>query len=232
MADIFKAGKPEKDRVINPGIDPSRQLSVFEQKMVQVRREAEELRVEAEKLAGDIVAKAKGEAESIRGRAYREGVEKGKGESCAKLEELAKSLQGELERLQQSHLELVRKARTGIIDFGFKLARLIIGAEIASNPALIEKHLDRILGRLKIDGNIEICVSEEDYETIDTYMRESGFNLDSGGYEIKADPTLERGGVRVNTPTMGIDGSIDGMLKRVESVVRTMLKEDERIDAR
>jgi flagellar assembly protein FliH len=226
MAEIFKAGRPEKDKAIDLSIDPSRQLSLFEKKILQVRKEAEEIRLEAERAAEGLIAEARSETERIRGDAYNEGIEKGKGESLARLDALAKSLQGEIEKIQQAHAELLRTSQGCIVDFGFKLAKIVIGSEIGNNPAIVEKHLARILDRLTIDGKVEISISEADYETIETYLHESGFNMDSGGYELKVDPSLTSGGVRVRTPTMGIDGSIEGMLQRVESVVNAMLNED------
>jgi flagellar assembly protein FliH len=227
MADIFKAGKPGKDRLIELGIDPSKQLSVFERKMLEVKQEAETMRIEAEKVAETIVASARSEADGIREKAYTEGTEKGKSESLARLDDLAKSIQEELEKIQATHSELLSKARSSIIGFTFKLAKLIIGSEISNDPSIVEKHLERILARMKIDGKVEITVCAEDFETIETYLRETAFNMDNGGYEIKVDDSLSRGGVKVFTPIMGIDGSLEGMMQRVESVIHEMLTEND-----
>ena len=120
----------------------------------------------------------------------------------------------------------MKRSRSQIVDFSFKLAKLIIGEEVRSNPAFVESQLERIFERLSIEGKVEIFVSTKDFETIETYMRESGTGLARNGYEIKVDSTLERGGVRVDTPTMGVDGSIDGMCQRLEAVIRDLLSED------
>lgn len=227
MANIFKSDEPKKKRVIDLSIDSSRQLSAFEKKILKLREEADEARAEAERVAQDIIAKAQEEAESIRSDAHNEGIEKGKGESMAQLEELSQSLRGEIEKVIQTQEELINKARESVIDFTFKLARLIIGSEVATDPSLVERHLERLLERMNFEGKVEIRISDEDFDTIDSYLRDSGYNMDTGGYEIKTDPSLSRGGVKVSTPAMGIDGSFEGMLQRVEAVVRNMLNENE-----
>ncbi len=227
MAEIFKSEKPEKSRLIEMGIDPSRQLSVFERKMIEVRAEAEAMRAEAEKSAGEIVAGAQAEADGIREKAYAEGINKGKEESLARIDALAKSMEAELEKIQGTHSELISKARSSILKFTFKLAKLIIGSEIRNDPSIVEKHLARILDRLKIDSKVEIAVCGEDFETIETYLQETAFNFDAGGYEIKVDNSLARGGIKVQTPVMGIDGSLEGMMQRVETVISDMLTENE-----
>jgi flagellar biosynthesis/type III secretory pathway protein FliH len=112
------------------------------------------------------------------------------------------------------------------MDFSLKLAKLIIGEEIKCNPAFVEKHLERIFERLSVEGKVEISVSSEDFETIETFMQESGASLAPDGYEIRADPSLKRGGVKVDASTMGIDGSLEGMLQRVETIVLDMLNGD------
>jgi flagellar biosynthesis/type III secretory pathway protein FliH len=226
MAEVYKSGTPEKDRIIDPAADSSKQLSVFERKLQQVQEEANNLRAQAEQEAEILVNQAKSEAESITTKAYEEGITKGKTESIELINQLAGSLRNEIENFQKTHTELLAKSRSCIIDFGLKLARLIIGDEIKSDPSLIEKHLERIFERLTVDGTVDIFVSSEDFETIETYMRESGTAIAPNGFEIKADPSLGRGGIRVDSSTMGVDGSIEGMLKRVEGVVLDMLNED------
>ena len=226
MADIFKADMTGKERVIDPSSDPSRQLTVFERKLLQVQQEADEIREQAKREAEGYIAKAKAEAAAITEKAYHEGIEKGKGESIAKIGELAGSLRKEIEALQNTQVELMRKCRTSIMDFSLKLAKLIIGQEIKSNPAFVEKQLERIFERLSVDGKVEIHVSTEDFETIETFMRESGAGLAPDGYEIHADPSLKCGGIKVDASTMGIDGSLEGMLRRVETVVLDMLNCD------
>lgn len=227
MSKIFKASEPVKDRIISVDIDSSRQLSAFEMKLLNIRREAEAARTEAENSAKDIIALAHSEAGKIRDDARLEGIEQGKAESLAKIEELAKSLLSEIDKAVQTQNELIRKAREGVIDFTFKLTKLILGSEVCENPDIVEKHLARLLERLNVEGKVKIYISDEDFDTIESYLQDSAYNMDSGGYEIMVDTSLSRGGIRVDASSMGIDGSFEGMLQRVETVVRNMLSENE-----
>ena len=107
------------------------------------------------------------------------------------------------------------------------MTKLILGSEVSENPNIVEKHLARLLERLDIEGKVKIYISDEDFNTIESYLQDSAYNMDSGGYEIMVDSSLSRGGIRVDTSSMGIDGSFEGMLQRVEAVVRNMLNENE-----
>ena len=227
MAEIFKSREPLKNRVIDPSDDPSRQLSVFEHKMLRVQQEVDEIKARAEIEIAASIEKAKAEAEAIRKKAYSEGIEKGKSESIAGIEHLAEALRAQISKLQETHEGIIKQASSGIVDFSLKLAKLIICDEVKTNPGIVEKHLERILDRLNSEGKIIIHVSNEDFEIVDTYMRETGASLSNNGYEIKADPSVGRGGVRVDASSMGIDGSIEGMFKRVESILLDMLSDDE-----
>jgi len=227
MSKIFKANEPMKDRIISVDIDSSRQLSAFEKKLLNLRRETEAARSEAENAAKDIIAIAHAEAGKIREDARLEGIEQGKTESLARIEELAKSFASEINRVVQTQNELIRKANESVIDFSFKLTKLILGSEVCKNPVIIEKHLARLLERMDVEGKVKIYISDEDFNTIESYLQDSAYNMDSGGYEIMVDSSLSRGGIRVDTSSMGIDGSFEGMLQRVETVVRNMLSENE-----
>ena len=227
MAELYKAEKPEKDRLIEPAVNTSGQLSVFEKKMLQVQEEADAIRKEAQRVAEKFISNAKSEADEIRQTAYNEGLEKGKSESIARIGDLSESLAQELERVQNAHSELIKRAKSGIIQFSLKLAKLIIGEELKQSPALIETQLERIVERLSIEEKIEITISPDDFETIETLMNESGNRLAPEGYELKVDQALERGSVKVITSAMGIDGSLEGMMGRIESVVRSLLNDDE-----
>ncbi len=227
MSKIFKSSEPVKDRIISVDIDSSKQLSAFEMKLVNLRREAEAARAEAENAGKDIIALAHTEAGKIRDDARLEGIEQGKTESLAKIEELAKSLLSEIDRAVQTQNELISKARESVIDFTFKLTKLILGSEVSENPDIVEKHLARLLERLNVESKVRIYISDEDFDTIESFLQDSAYNMDSGGYEIMVDTSLCRGGIRVDTSSMGIDGSFEGMLQRVETVVRNMLSENE-----
>jgi flagellar assembly protein FliH len=227
MAEIFKSNEPSRNRIIDPTDDPSRQLSVFERKMLRVQQEADELKAQAQAEMEALIEKARVDAEGIRKKAYTEGVEKGKSESIERIDKLASALRAKIDALQETQEGIIRQAATGIIDFSLKLAKLIICDEVKSNPAIVEKHLERILERLNAEGRIVIHVSNEDFEIVDTYMRETGAGFSGNDYEIKADPSVGRGGVKVDASSMGIDGSIEGMFKRVEAILLDMLGEDE-----
>ncbi len=226
MAQIFKSGLPEKDRVIEPSADPSRQLSVFERKMQQVQDEVDSLRCNAKREAEGIVAQASEKAGKIKSDAYNEGLEKGKSEAVTHIEQLAASLRGEIENLATARITMLKQCKGNIVDFSLKLAKLIINGELKTNPAMVEKQLERIFERITVDGRVDIFISSEDFETIETFLKETGSSLTPDGYELKVDTSLGRGGVKVETSDMGVDGSIEGMLSRVEVVVRDLLNED------
>lgn len=213
----------------------------------------EELGIKAEEAANNIIEDAKqmylkiieeanNEAQSIVGRAeadgnnlrlsareegfregYASGYEEGKGAAGSIINEAIEIR----EFLDSRRDSLYRDAEEEILSLILEISKKVIGDELNNNQNAIMLLIKQALEKCAFKNKLVIRVSPEDYE----FVSKSKDNICKlvecvSDIEIDSDPSLEKGGCIVETPSGEINASAYVQMKELEKVFLFTLRNE------
>jgi flagellar biosynthesis/type III secretory pathway protein FliH len=150
---------------------------------------------EAEEEAGRIRGEAEAEASRARARALAEGREAGLARAAA-----------EIVRAAEARDRLVAAAVGDVLDAAAALAARILGREAECDGELVVAMAERALAEARGRRRVTLRVNPAD----EARLREVGTGLAAA---VRADPSVSRGGVVVETASGELDGRIEAQVE-------------------
>jgi flagellar assembly protein FliH len=180
---------------------------------------------------GQIVARARAEAEQIRARAYEEGLAAG---HAAGMEEARASVESAIGALSQVQRDLLRarderaeELERMAAELAVAIAEKVLAGTIAAKPEVVLDVIRGALRQLDERRSLTVLVNPADIEIVSAAIDE--LIAGAGGaasYELYAERRIGRGGAVVRTPEGELDASIDAQLERVREIVADELSQD------
>ncbi len=186
-----------------------RQGGVIQRDELEARSKAQEIIQQAQYEADKI----RSQAEEYRQRGYEEGYHQGYEEGKAHLTETILGLNRENEeRFKQLEPQLVQLA--------VRIAEKLIGEQLTLTPETITNIVRNALGAVRHQQEIYMRVNPDDYEMI---INEKPRLLDAlsraRDIDIRADPTIERGGCLIESEIGTIEATLSQQLKTIEKIL-------------
>jgi flagellar biosynthesis/type III secretory pathway protein FliH len=182
---------------------PTRRIEAV---VYDARREAERILEEGREAARGVRASADAEAEELRARAFAEGREEG----LASAAEVLAWAAAERDRL-------LAAAEPEVIRLALEVSARILEREAAHGSAVAEAMARRALAAARERTVVALRVNPEDVGALSAREGElSALVPRASGVALVSDPTIERGGVVVETDA----GTIDARLEAQLAVVR------------
>ncbi len=178
--------------------------------------------------AAEIVEQARSEAASLAAAAEQEGFRRGYEDGLARADTVLSEARAGLEAVAAA-LEAERDAtaaRTEVhaVELALMLARKIVAASVAVEPALVLSVVEGALRRLAERDRIVIEVDPADHAIVRDAI--DGVVEALGGVrsvEVLSDPRVGRGGCVVRTAEVEIDARVEEQLARAEEILRDAL---------
>ncbi len=232
---IEKEEEKEKEEQISQepqqeGLDPSQFVVLEAEAKARAREIVEEAKREADRLrkeARETLENASKKAEEIESRAYNDGFEQGKrdGEELGKrqFDAISRRLDALIKNLNKQGLDLFEKYEAQMVELCIKIAKKVVGHELATTPQLILEAI-RSASRQVTEANIlKIYLNPKDLEIVEDAVLK-GVDL-TGGSQVEFLPkeSIERGGCVIETDFGLIDATLGTRWKAIEESLEEIL---------
>ena len=152
----------------------------------------------------------------INQQAYREGVEAGYAKGASLAAQEAQRLAGIADQLQQDLSGLEHHVAGDLVRLALTLARALVRESLKVHPELIEAIVRESVGDLApFNQSARIRLNPEDAELLAKHL-----NTDThADWVVIEDPTLARGGCRIETANCEIDASMETRWQKLSAAL-------------
>lgn len=193
--------------------------------LLEQKTEAEKVIDEAKSTAELIVAEARQEAEKIKAEARREGFEQGRDEGFEAGKEEIVSMTGRLKSIVEVTLKerekiLVHSERQ-ILNLVLSMVRKVVKKLTEEEKNVVINNTQEALSIIRGAMKVYIHVNPQDYEYT-TRHKDELIRLIEGMPEVKffEDPTVDRGGVFIETDLGEVDARVASQLEEIEDKIK------------
>ncbi len=197
--------------------------------LADLAAEARAIILDARKQAAQILGDARQQADEERmaaaRKAHAEGFARGQAEgyaagkqqavremretAAAGSSEMAALLKTAADELSAGRMEVLRQARSGMLDFALALAQKVVGKVAAADIAAAQHNLARALEMVQADGKVTVQVNPSQLERLKEYCPLVAGPLGlAGEIAFVADGAVAPGGVKVTAGQCRIDATI------------------------
>lgn len=166
--------------------------------------------------------RAQREAERLRERGYREGLEAGRAQGEAETRSTLDSLAGLLDELARERRRLLHEMDGEILKLALDVAAQVVRSEIGANPQVVLRMVRHGLDRLGRRERIRIRINPREAEVVAGALSARGSLPEE--VEIVEDSSVEAGGCILESPTGNLDVRPSVQL---EEIRRELLAEHE-----
>lgn len=157
--------------------------------------------------------------------AFAQGMEAGRQEGRALLNEQAEALKQCIEALAEPFRELDEEVEHALVALAVRIARQIIRRELKMDPGQIVGVVRETIELLPVASrNVEVHLHPEDAAVVRAAFGDSDQNF---AWSLREDPVLSRGGLRVTTDTSQIDARVE---KRLDAILATLVGDEREQD--
>lgn len=182
----------------------------------------DEILAEARRQAETLLGGAREEVRRLADTARSEGLEAGRIEGRAALEEAAGLLFGAAEELAGYKEALFREARGQVVELSLALVNRLLGPLAARDEAAVIRVVERALQLLSDRETLTLRVHPDDLRSLveaKPRLLESFDGIQK--LTVLEDPAVKRGGCLVQTPTAEIDARLDSQLAELARSLRS-----------
>lgn len=152
---------------------------------------------------------------------HKEGEAKGEEDVRQKAAGMLDSLKESLTMADQTIDLLVDKYETRIISLIQQIAKKAVMAHIKINDGIVKQMILESLKALVNPEEIVLSISEEDYEYIEMIKDEFFDEVESlKSISVKSDPSVKKGGCRIETRTASISSDPDSRLEAIFEAIQ------------
>ena len=194
-----------------------------------LRSRAETLKERSAAQAAQIVEEARRNAELIERQAYEKGYQQGEvaGQEIGRkqFESVIKSLESGLKALEEEKGRILREMEPDVLALALAIARKVVHGEIEVNPDVVIRNIRACMGQLANKDKVTVRINPSDYNHVAAYR--DNLAEDAAGVRtlaFEADPSIPRGGARVETDFGELDARIDQQLEQIEKSLKQTLQ--------
>jgi flagellar assembly protein FliH len=181
----------------------------------------DDLAAEANDRAQEILDEARRQADAIRQQAAEQGaqaavdaVEQMVAERLAPALEALDQAAGDVRRAKQAWLS---QWESGVVRLASAIAARVIRGELRRQPEITLRLVREALELAAGSANVRLLMNPDDHASLGGQVRSLiGAMSGLGSAEITSDPSITRGGCRVETRFGSIDQQIESQLRRIE----------------
>lgn len=225
----LKAAQKEAEKILKNALDDAKK------ELKKAEEEASNIIDGAKKEANTILEKAHQEAESIkkeaeefkdkvfeeaREKGFKEGYENGKEEGLKVMREFFLRVKSLMDAVSKIPKKLVAKLEPEIVDVIINAVTKIT-KKVAPSEEVVIENIRHALQSISETDWVEIRINPGQEDFVKRHLPEIQKEFfDITKIEIKPDPSISEGGVRVLFKAGGVDLTVESQLERVSSVIR------------
>lgn len=185
----------------------------------------ERVKIKAQNMAKEIIAKAMTEAETIRANAQTEGYAAGQQQAAQEAEQhmigFSQNLTQTLTAIQEQSRNVVLAQSTDAVQLVFMVIEKTLAVEMESRrQEILYSLLDEALARIDSLTQLVIKISPADAEIITPLLeRAQAEHPDLEKWRIKQDQTIENGGIIVEAEDAVIDNTVTSRWEGVQEIL-------------
>lgn len=146
---------------------------------------------------------AQRDAERLRERGYREGLEAGRAQGETESRQALDSVAALLEELARERRRLLHDLDGDIVRLALDIAAQVVRSEVAANPQVVLRMVAHGLERMGRRERILIRVHPKDAQMVESALSTHGSLPEE--YEVVEDSSVEAGGCVLESPTGSLD---------------------------
>ncbi len=153
-------------------------------------------------------------------RGFEDGLARGMAEARARAEDALQAVAAAEQAVAQMRDAYLAEAEAAAVDLGFQIAEKVIGAAVASDPAVVLEVVSGALLRTTDRDHLVLEVNPRDFELVRDAATELAARL--GGIrrmEVVSERRVEPGGCVVRTVEGEIDARVSAQLERVRQIL-------------
>lgn len=143
-------------------------------------------------------------------------------EEFRKMEAWVKRIDEVISNLQQEFSLRIRSLKDIIVPIALKISEHIIKSELKTNPAIVEKQVEKSLEVIDNEKVFELRLNPSDVEILKSVGSILLSDPKLEGVEIVPDPSVEPGGCILETEVGRIDATISSQLKKVSNTLNNL----------
>lgn len=152
---------------------------------------------------------------------YKEGEAKGTEEARQKAVGILNTLEESLSMADQTLGLLVEKYEARIISLIQQIAKKAVMAQLKIDDGIVRQMILDALRVLVNPEEVVLSISEEDYEYVEMIKEEFFDEIESlKSIAVKSDPSVKRGGCRIDTSTASISSDPESRLDAIFEAIR------------
>jgi flagellar assembly protein FliH len=153
------------------------------------------------------------EIRQARDRGFQEGLKAGQESASAQVQPVMDKLLRSCADVANARTRMRREAESDIVSLTVAIARRVLRRELSVDPDAIHGIIKAGLEKVQQKEICQIRVHPEHLLHARQFFEKSGL---AAGLEITADPTLQLGGVVIETKRGNLDASVETQLKEIE----------------
>lgn len=143
-------------------------------------------------------------------------------EEFRKMEAWVKRIDEVILNLQQEFSLRIRSLKDIIVPIALKISEHIIKSELKTNPAIVEKQVEKSLEVIDNEKVFELRLNPSDVEILKSVGSILLSDPKLEGVEIVPDPSVEPGGCILETEVGRIDATISSQLKKISNTLNNL----------
>ncbi len=164
------------------------------------------------------------ETEEIEKRAYDEGFAKGEKEGFDagknRVEMEADNLESIIGQVDNLWKNMVETYEGQIIDLICRAAEKVVYGHVAVEKDIVKKAILDAFEMIPEPSDVTISVNTEDYEFIESTKEDLFENIKKlRNVTVVADPSINRGGCKIETPSGEVNSSIEERMEKIKSSI-------------
>lgn len=185
----------------------------------------ERVKAKAQKMAKDLITKAMTEAEAIKANAQAEGYAEGKAKAASEAEKhmigFSQNLGQTLNAIQEQSRNIMMAQSTDALSLVFMVIEKTLAVEMETRrQEIMASLLDEALTRIDSLTQLVIKVSPADVEIITPLLEQAkAEHPDLEKWRLKADPSIDNGGLIIEAEDAMIDNTITSRWEGVQEVL-------------
>ncbi|OGP73828.1 MAG: hypothetical protein A2Y80_01625 [Deltaproteobacteria bacterium RBG_13_58_19] len=174
--------------------------------------------------AHQIITGAEERAQHIEHQAYEQGFLQGQkdGQELGKrgLEEVAQRLAQLVVAAEEEKEKLYRRREAELLELVLIVSKNLVDRELSLNPEAIRGIIEKGFRHVAARENLKLLIHPQDYET----LRQTPLESWPSGVEMVPDGTITPGGVRFETPSGDVDGTLENRWQTLAQVIQKTLE--------
>jgi len=214
--------------------DSSGNISVVKESEIQKEglsdEDIEEIKqriVNAANADGDKIKKdAMKLAESIKDKAYKDGLDQGRKEASTKMELNIKESLTVIEKGRQEKQRIMEETESDILQLSTKIATKLMNSELTIKPDIIMNIVKDAVTKISDNRDIILRVAQEDLDEVRSNKELIEELMDTRNLTITADRKIDQGGCMIETKLGFIDATIETKTEMILSALLNVYRDD------